>query len=297
MRPLTVVFLLIYWIITPSFALAQSDSRGPTVLVVTAHPDDEVMFATTMYRITHSLGGDVDIALMTDGAGGYRFSTLSESIYGRDLTDPEVARNYLPAIRKKELMAAGAIAGIRNFYFIDQPDLGKTQDQDSILTYVWDRDFAAERLDFFLAQRDYDFVFTHLPIKPFHSHHKAATILAIEAVSRMDPENRPVILGSFMTGFMEDEVAAFTGLAGHPLTRTYPDGPFVFDRSTPLGLDGRLNYNIIANWMIAEYKSQGTMQLLTRDEGIERFWVYEMNGREAIGKTDALMELVRTAPF
>jgi len=297
MRKLFAACLLFVSIFSFRAAVAQSDSHGPVVLVVTAHPDDEVMFATTMYRITHSLGGDVDIALMTDGAGGYRFSTLSESIYGRELTDPEVARNYLPAIRKKELMAAGEIAGIRNFYFMEQPDLGKTQDQDSILTYVWDREFAAGQLDNLLAKGDYDFVFTHLPIKPFHSHHKAATVLAVEAVNRMDPGDRPIILGSFTTGGLDEAVAEYRQLEGHPLTKIFLDGPFVFDKNTPLGLDGRLNYNIIANWMIAEYKSQGTMQLLVQDVGVERFWVYEMNGSDALGETDSLMEQVRTAPF
>ncbi len=297
MRTLFTICLFLASSVFERVATAQALGDGPSVLVVTAHPDDEIMFAATMYRITHALGGTVDIALMTDGAGGYRFSTLSESIYGRELTDPDVARNYLPAIRKRELMAGGAIAGIRNFYFLEQPDLGKTEDQDSILAYVWDSEFAAGRLDHLLAQGEYDFVFTHLPIKPFHSHHKAATILAIEAVSRMPFGNRPVILGSFTSGGLDDAVAAYRELEGHPATKIYLDGPFVFDRSTPLGLDGRLNYNIIANWMIAEYKSQGTMQLFMGNEGVERFWVYEMNGRDAVGKTDALMEQVRTAPF
>lgn len=279
---------------------AQKVSSPPNVLVVTAHPDDEVMFAATMYRITHALDGTVDIALMTDGAGGYRFSILSESMYGLKLTDPEVARKYLPGIRKRELMSAGTIAGIRNYFFQEQPDLGKTQDQDSILAFVWDREFIAGQLDKLLENGHYDFVFTHLPIKPFHSHHKAATILALEAVERLPAADRPVILGSFTTGGLDDAVAAFTQLEGHPLTRIYDDGPYVFDRATPFGLDDRLNYGIIANWMIAEYRSQGTMQMLMNDPSeaaTERFWVYEMNGRGALDKADALMERVRTAPF
>jgi len=272
-------------------------NQSPKILVVTAHPDDEVMFAATMYRVSHALGGSVDLALVTDGAGGYRFSTLAGAIYGLDLTDPETARTHLPAIRKRELMAGGLIAGIRNYMFLDQPDLGKTEDQDSILAFVWDRKFVAERLDYFLDKGDYDFVFTHLPIKPFHSHHKAATILAIQAVSRMDKNDRPIILGGFVTGMMDDVVAKFTELEGHPETRIFKDGPFTFDRSTPFGQDGRLNYNIIANWMIAEHKTQGTMQLFMRTEGVERYWVYQMNGRDAIGKTREMMKNVQEAPF
>ena len=287
--------LILFAAVVPWSVSAQD--RSPDVLVVTAHPDDEVMFAATMYRITHALGGHVDLALVTDGAGGYRFSTLGNTIYGLDLTDPDVARTHLPAIRKQELMAGGAIAGLRNYFFLDQPDQGRTEDQDSIMAYVWDREFVADRLDHILAKGNYDFVFTHLPIKPFHSHHKAATILALEAVARMPEGDRPVVLGSFTTGMMDDEVAAFRGLEGHPLTIPYPEGPFVFDRSTPFGQDDRLNYNIIANWMIAEHKSQGTMQLLVSSEGVERFWVFEMNGREGIARTERLMEAVQTAPF
>jgi hypothetical protein len=51
----------------------------------------------------------------------------------------------------------------------------------------------------------------------------------------------------------------------------------VFDRTTGIGLDGRLNYKIIANWMIAEHKSQGTMQLLVNRGDVETFWIYREN--------------------
>lgn len=295
MSRFSLLFFLSLFLLTP--ACAQVGSEAPSVLVITAHPDDEVMFAATMYRISHALGGSVESVLITDGAGGYRFSTLAESIYGLELTDPEIAKTHLPAIRKQELMAGGKIAGIRNYMFLDQPDLGKTEDQDSILAFVWDRKYVEGRLDNILAKGNYDFVFTLLPIKPFHSHHKASTVLAIEAVQRMDPADRPIVLGSFTTGAQDEIVAAYTELDGHPSTKVYKDGPFTFDRSTPFGQDGRLNYNIIANWMIAEHKSQGTMQLYMSTEGVERFWVYEMNGRAGINKTRDLMDAVQNAPF
>ena len=279
-------------------AAAQAAPDEPSVLVVTAHPDDEAMFAATMYRVTHALGGAVDLALITDGAGGYRFSTLAEPIYGLDLTDEAVAREYLPAIRKRELMAGGEIVGIRDYFFIDQPDEGKTEDADSVMSYVWDSEEVAWRLDDILAEGDYDFVFTHLPIQPFHAHHKAATILALEAVERMAPAERPVILGSFPTGGMDDVVDAFVELDAHPITRIRRQpGPFTFDRATPLGLDGRLNYTIVVNWLIAEHKSQGTMQLfLSSEPSVERFWLYEMNPVAADDVTATFFERIRTAP-
>lgn len=275
----------------------DSSESGPSILVVTAHPDDEAMFAATMYRITHALGGTVDLALITDGAGGYRFSILAEDIYNLELTDPSVARTYLPAIRKKELMAGGAIVGIRNYFFLDQPDEGRTEDQDSILAYVWDADFISERLDHILAKESYDFVFTHLPIKPFHSHHKAATILAINAVRKISEDDRPVILGSFVTGMMDDVISSYTELEGHPETRIRKEeGPYTFDRETRMGLDDRLDYNIIVDWLIAEHKSQGTMQMFLGNTGVERFWVYDINASDAGQRAYELMHLVQSAP-
>ncbi len=271
---------------------------APRVLIVTAHPDDEAMFAATVYRISHALHGTVDLALVTNGAGGYRFSTLANRIYNLDLTDPDVARRHLPAIRKQELMAGGQIIGIANYFFLDEPDEGKTERADSILQFVWDIPAVSDRLDRILADGDYDFVFTHLPIQPFHAHHKAATILALEAVSRMEPAERPVILGSFPTGGLDDVVAAFEVLDGYPITRIdRSEGPWTFDRATPFGTDGRLHYGIVANWLIAEHKSQGTMQLFMQSEpAVERFWSYSLNAPGAAHLAQALFERILAAP-
>lgn len=290
--------VLIFFILTVDASSAQYTLHdGPKILVVTAHPDDEAMFAATMYRITHALGGSVDLVLITDGAGGYRFSTLAEKIYGVDLTNQDIAQTHLPAIRKQELMAGGTIVGIRNYFFLDQPDQGRTNDQDSIIAHVWDANFVSKRLDYILSKESYDFVFTHLPIKPFHSHHKAATILAIEAVGRIPVSRRPVILGSFVSGAMDAVVNEFIELEGHPETRILKnDAPYVFDRSTKMGQDDRLDYNIIVDWLIAEHKSQGTMQLFLGNKGVEQFWVFAGNGPDATSKTAHLMERVRSAP-
>ena len=38
-----------------SAAEAQRVGAGPNVLIVVAHPDDDAMFAATVYKITHSL--------------------------------------------------------------------------------------------------------------------------------------------------------------------------------------------------------------------------------------------------
>src|SRR5712691_8335608 len=75
----------------------------PNVLLVTAHPDDDALFGGAVYKITHQLGGRVDLFLVTNGEGGFHYSTLSEPIYGLKLSDEKVGREYLPGIRKREL--------------------------------------------------------------------------------------------------------------------------------------------------------------------------------------------------
>src|SRR5438045_3022121 len=79
------------------------------VLIVTAHPDDEIAFAVTIYKITHELMGTADIAVITNGEAGYKYSLLAEPYYHLKLTDEAIGRKNLPTIRKKELMSAGNI--------------------------------------------------------------------------------------------------------------------------------------------------------------------------------------------
>src|SRR6056297_906009 len=101
---------------------AQELDYEPKVLLVTAHPDDDALFAATVFKTTHLLNGVVDLAIMTNGEGGYKYSTLGNYIYNRELDREEVGRDYLPGIRKRELMAGGKIVGMRNYFFFDQVD-------------------------------------------------------------------------------------------------------------------------------------------------------------------------------
>jgi len=281
---------------TPQPILARQPSE-PRVLLVTAHPDDDALFAATVYRITHHLNGKVDLALITDGSGGYRYSTLAEPIYGRTLTDEAVARQYLPAIRKQELMAGGSIVGIRKYFFLDQPDLRYTLNVDSVFSDHWDAEFVWDRLGAILEEGAYDFVFTFVPLPETHGAHKGAAISALRAVNRMPPENRPVVLASFIRSASETTPLDFTELPGYPLTRLNKEiEPFSFDRNRPIGIGGRLNYKIIVNWLIAEHKSQGTMQLLMNRGDEELFWVYAMNGPDAEEKARAFFNRLNTDP-
>ncbi len=275
-------------------ALQEDDELN--VLLVVAHPDDEAMFAASVYKITHTLGGNVDLALVTDGSGGFRYAQLAEPIYGLKLTDEKIAREYLPAIRKQELRSGGKIVGVRGYFFLDQYDNAYTENVDTIINHVWDAAEVRMRLRKIMMRVDYDYVFVHLPIPDFHAHHKAATILALEAVEELPASHRPVVLGSFV-GSSEDNAlfgfSEFSEHPGYPITRVRAGiPPFVFDRSEPLSEDGRLDYQIIVNWLIAEHKSQGTMQLLMNRGDIERFWFFEMNDPAALTKTEDFFELL-----
>lgn len=262
--------------------------QSPTALIVAAHPDDDAAFAGTVYRITHGLQGQVDLAVITDGAGGFRYATLAEPIYGLPLTDESVGRAYLPAIRKREVMAGGRIVGIRNYFFLDEPDRGYTRDADSVLRHVWDTTSVKRRLVEIMAAGAYDFVFALLPTAAQHGHHKSAAILALEAARRLPEGRRPIVLGGFP--FPKDSTPAnFTGLPSHPITRVTSGAPLAaFDLTQSVGYNGRLNYKIIVNWVIAEHKSQGTMQLLVNLGDAEHYWYFDANGPEGRERVRAL---------
>lgn len=261
------------------------------VLLVTAHPDDDAAFAATAYRITHHLGGVVDLALVTDGGGGFRYSTLAEPIYNLPLTDERVARQYLPAIRKRELMAGGEIVGIRKYFFLDQPDRGFTLSADSVLRAVWDTTFVRDRLTAILSDGSYDLVLGILPFEETHGHHKSATIMALHAAQSLRPKDRPLVLGGFICSLDGTQEMRFEGLEGHPPTRVSGGAPLVrFDRTQKFGLNDRLDYRIIVNWVIAEHKSQGTMQLLMNRGDVECFWYFDANGPQGRDRVAELFE-------
>jgi LmbE family N-acetylglucosaminyl deacetylase len=273
---------------------AATPQDTPTVLLVVAHPDDEAMFAGSVYKITHTLGGSVDLVTVTDGSGGFSYSQLAEPIYGLDLTDEPVAREYLPAIRKKELEAGGEIIGIRNHFYLDQFDNAYTENVDTILSHVWNADEVRARLRDIMTRFDYDFVFVHLPIPNFHAHHKSASILALEVAQELPDSLKPVVLGCFMGAWdaEQDYVPSdYAGLADYPITRVNTDVPlFIFDRTEKLDPNGRLDYRIVVNWLIAEHKTQGTMQLLVNMGDIERFWFFESNDPARINQTAEFFE-------
>jgi len=61
---------------------------------------------------------------------------------------------------------------------------------------------------------------------------------------------------------------------------------FIFDRTEKLDPNGRLDYRIVVNWLIAEHKTQGTMQLLVNMGDIERFWFFQANDPTQLARTE-----------
>ena len=292
MKKLLFLALLLF---STSSLFAQDSllSYQPKVLLVTAHPDDDALFSATIFKTTKLLGGIVDLALMTNGEGGYTYSTLGNYIYGLELDKEEIGRQYLPGIRKKELMAGGDIVGIRNYFFFDQPDFYYTEDVEETLG-KWNNDWVHERLVEIMEKGDYDFLFLMLPFDEFHGHHKASAVLALRAMKELPKENRPIALQAFVRRGADDPGISFTQLEGHPDTKVMEGEIFEFDRNQPFGANDRLNYNIIANWVIAEHKSQGTMQLFMQNSTgiIEQYWYNEINGEEGLDKTAKFFEAV-----
>ena len=266
---------------------ANAQSSPTRVLVVVAHPDDDTDFAGTVYKLTHVLGGKADLCIITNGEGGYRYATLAEPIYGLKLTQESIGRKALPAIRKKEARAGGAIAGISNYFFLNQFDKAYTENVHEVLESQWDTAFVRRRLAEILNKGRYDFVFVAEPTKTTHGAHQAASLMALAAVAAMPVNRRPVILAT-NTYKKGDPAPEYSGRDDFPFARARPvDPPLEFDLTQPFGFQDKLDYRIIANWLIAEHKSQGIMQKYLNAFDTERFFLFAIDDDAGVARTKA----------
>src|SRR4051794_21687637 len=136
-------------------AVAAPDT-GRKLLIVGAHPDDEYACAGTTYRLVRELGWTADEVVITNGEGGYRYSALAETVYGKPLASE---RDSLAAIRKEETLRAGKILGIRRHTFLDQKDLGFAADPAQADASYWDQARVVESVRSILSRGQYDAVF------------------------------------------------------------------------------------------------------------------------------------------
>jgi N-acetylglucosamine malate deacetylase 2 len=266
-RRLLPVALLVAFVLP--VAGAPGARRAVRLLIVVAHPDDELIVAATTYRLAQELGDTVDQFVITNGEGGYRYSTLAEKLYGAKLTTEAVGRSKLPDIRKRELLSAGRILGVRAHYFADEPDRDNTTDPRDVLDGVWNVPRILETLQELLAREHYDFLVTGLPRADLGGHHLAAVQLTLRAAAAFDGHPKPVVLGAYFTAepYAAPAGSPYGGFSGPP--------DFDFDRKQSFGFNNALNYQIIANWVIAEHKSQGLYQTNVNRFTNEYFWIYD----------------------
>lgn len=259
------------------------------VLFVVAHPDDETEAAVAIYKIVHELNGIVDQAIITNGEGGFKYSHLAERYYNIRLTDEETGRNHLPEIRKRELLNVKKILGIRNFIFFDEKDKGYGQDISEPFD-TWNMPSVENKLKSVMEENGYHFVFCLLPTETTHAHHKAAAVVSLKVVEGL--KEKPVILGvasSARSDLRED----FFILNGYPITQVISGRPsFSVDRNTAFGLESKLNYKMIVNWIIAEHKSQGTVQNIMNHGDYENFWFFAVNDEESLAKAEYLFDML-----
>jgi len=289
-------FLCISFILINSL---MAFSQGPKVLVVTAHPDDETGFSVTMFKITKELKGTVDMAVMTDGGGGFADSQLGAIYFGLNLTDSIVARTHLPMIRKQEILNAGKIMGVRNIYFMEQPDDFYSTDINPYISGKnWNIPYVESRMDKLLAERQYDFVITMLPHDGQHGHHKTSVMMALRAVQRYKGANKPIIIAG-NAGREGMKPMEFTMLDGYPETKIKADAPkFTLNRAYRFAENDKLSYKIVADWVIAEYKSQGAIQ----ENGIHRtdfetYHYYDINNANGIARVQKLFDDLAKSGF
>ena len=253
------------------------EGEGPRILAVIAHPDDESAFAGAVFASAVEHGSAVDVLCITNGEGGFKYSTLAERIYGEELTQELVGRAELPAIREAELTRALGWLGVRRLLLLLQTDHRYTTDLAEVMPSApadsgpWDLPFVREELRALLLEEDYDLVLALAPTPTTHAHHQAATLLAAEAIAALPSDDRPLLLTP-TSRRLEDAPRPPAGLEGQPLVATVA-GPFSFDRRTRFGHRDRLDYSIPILWAMAEHRSQGTLQMMVGRADVEDYWL------------------------
>jgi N-acetylglucosamine malate deacetylase 2 len=284
-RRFRIAFLPISFIFLATCAFAEPP--GKTLLVV-AHPDDEYYFAATVYRMAVQLGGSVDELIITNGEGGFRYSTLAEPYYKKSLTVEAIGRKELPAIRRGEAINAGRVLGIRKHFFLGQKDTFFTTDEGDALNRYWNSAFITSRIETLVKQEHYKYVFTLLPRSTTHGEHQAATVLAATAIQALPENLRPTVLG------FDTDAANFVPPPAVTRAQSWnPRYAFAFDRNAAFGFQNALSYQIVVSWMIAEHKSQGLLQTWHSKDPKEYAWVDLESTPNAQDAADSLFQTLR----
>lgn len=270
-------FICPYLLLLVLGTLLRTSAQSLKTLIVTAHPDDETMFPVTVFKLVRELGGSADLALVTDASGGYN-GMVASKYYGMNLLDSATGRRVLPAIRKKELIKAGEVMGITNFFFFDQvDDLYSTDPAPYLGGRRWNIELVDRQLDEVLNKGRYDLVLCLVPSAEQHAHHKAATILTLKAIARLQGKKPIVLAGRTLS---RATTFSFSELPGYPETKVLASAPvYELDVSHTFGEGGKHSYQIVADWVKAEHKSQsGDMNVAMHRGDVEAFYYFAQNG-------------------
>jgi LmbE family N-acetylglucosaminyl deacetylase len=216
---------------------------------------------------------------VTNGEGGRHFSAPALEYYG--LSGQREIAKELPRLRRKEVVRAGEIIGIRRHYFLGQKDTGFTLDPSEGLR-AWDVARVRRELQSLMARERYDLVLTLLPTEDTHGHHQTVAVLALEAATALPASQRPAVAGVRTGSMVNGRVPEFRELPGFPATQTTSESPvWSFDRRTPLKQNAALDHSIIVHWVIAEHKSQGMFQMEYGRHTHEYFWQFTSGQEQA----------------
>ncbi|HWB84230.1 MAG TPA: PIG-L family deacetylase [Bryobacteraceae bacterium] len=271
-------------------ARPRADVRPVKALVIVAHPDDESECAGVLYRITHELGGIVDQVFVTNGAAGVQYTTPAETYYRHILYGRRCTRRFLSNIRRREAIQAARILGVRTSHFLKQQDTGFTLDpQDGF--DAWDVPRVRRELRRLLRRDRYNLVFTLLPEPNTHGHHQTVAQLTLEAAAEISYDERPAILGVRTAGALEgEEILSYQPRLSSLASTTTQQPLWTFDRRNPIIGASVLDYTIVANWVIAEHKSQGMFQMEFGRKAVEHFWLFDISGRQGRSVWSRLVE-------
>lgn len=270
------------------FDMFQRPNSGTKALLVVAHPDDESECAGFLYRMTHEFGAIADQIVVTNGEGGFEYSAPAKAFYNCNANE-DAWRTQLAQIRRQELLGAGKVLGIRRFYFLEQTDTGFTDSADNGFR-DWNTAWIRQELFRLFLRERYDVVVLLLPTNDTHGHHKTIALLTLEVVAALSAKDRPATLGVKALAAESDAPNDYFGLSGYPLTVTAGSEPvWVFDRRKPLHCHRALDYSIIANWVIAEHKSQGAFQMEFSRRTRECFWLFTVSADSGAARWRKLM--------
>jgi N-acetylglucosamine malate deacetylase 2 len=190
----------------------------------------------------------------------------------------------------EESHRAAKVLGIRRQWFLGERNEPFTQSPDAPLHGSWHTKRILQAISRRLEEGHYDFVFVLLPTPETHGEHKAATILALQAVQSLRVPSRPIVLGAAADSSTQFQ---YDSMPGEFLLQTLSREPeFHFDRNIHFGYQQSLSYQIVVDWVIAEHKSQGLFQTKCLQDRFENFWIFGTDVPGAVGKTAALFAAV-----